>query len=754
MKLRTPGKRSRLGTKLGSVVLSGILAATLSVPMAAAQELGAATLSKQELTAGSVLSTDNVVKAAARKASMVAPEILGLSGVEECYTRYQDKANLGNWDDPKYIAFGSAEYNTNPNPFFVNYVNGKTPAVAFNTNNKSKSGGKSSALDAYNAGTEAKYVWDLLPDVIVGVTDSNRTPSTVDYSSDEYAPAAAAANNVTDYSPIGVDMKYSTMGDIVNSMYDIAEAGDAVVENTKDTDNPKQLRYGSAVEIAKTYESFWRGTQGYILAKLSEEGKDKKMYAIVSSYDDSSKTYRLLGMSDKWGDDSAKSDRYYEAVSIVGDNLQEFYGKDVTAEELADAELIVILGSNQKVEASGVIAVNDVLASMPASLQNKTYYVVDGVQSPGGCNTLTANSSDNAQHMGRLLGCLYPEYVDQDDWVCYWFDNLYHINTGKLAEFVGNTMDYTVNWDASGTDRTQWTEADAATYKKADVQARLDHGIAYLASLGDAVPATLALNTKANGETYLTPGAYDAASSPADYTEDISEATVVASTTSYAYDGTAKTPEVTVTLGVKELSEETDYDVAYSDNKNAGTATITITGKGYYTGTAKGTFEITAKSLSSAKVSGLASKVYTGKAITQAPTVKLDSTTLKKGTDYTVAYKNNKNVGTATVTITGKGNYAGTAKATFKITKAENTMTAKAAKTKFKKSAKAQKTTISVSNAKGKVTYSSNKKNVTVSSKGAVTIAKNFKGSAVITVKAAGNSSYKALTKKITITVS
>ena len=50
--------------------------------------------------------------------------------------------------------------------------------------------------------------------------------------------------------------------------------------------------------------------------------------------------------------------------------------------------------------------------------------------------------------------------------------------------------------------------------------------------------------------------------------------------------------------------------------------------------------------------------------------MKVKGKTLKKGTDYTVSYKNNTNVGTATVTITGKGNYTGTVKKTFKITKA------------------------------------------------------------------------------------
>ena len=69
----------------------------------------------------------------------------------------------------------------------------------------------------------------------------------------------------------------------------------------------------------------------------------------------------------------------------------------------------------------------------------------------------------------------------------------------------------------------------------------------------------------------------------------------------------------------------------------------------------------------SAKLSGLKNKTYTGKAIKQSPVVTCGGKTLKLNTDYTVTYKNNKNVGTATVTVKGKGNYSGTLSKTFKV---------------------------------------------------------------------------------------
>ena len=71
--------------------------------------------------------------------------------------------------------------------------------------------------------------------------------------------------------------------------------------------------------------------------------------------------------------------------------------------------------------------------------------------------------------------------------------------------------------------------------------------------------------------------------------------------------------------------------------------------------------------ITKATVSGLATKAYTGEAITPEVTVKHDGVILKKGTDYTVAYADNTKAGAATVTIKGIGDYAGTITKKFLI---------------------------------------------------------------------------------------
>ena len=74
---------------------------------------------------------------------------------------------------------------------------------------------------------------------------------------------------------------------------------------------------------------------------------------------------------------------------------------------------------------------------------------------------------------------------------------------------------------------------------------------------------------------------------------NISKAAVTLAKTSYTYDGKAKTPSVTVKLDGKTLVLNTDYTVSYSDNIKAGTAKVTITGRGKYTGTKTASFTIT-----------------------------------------------------------------------------------------------------------------------------------------------------------------
>ena len=155
----------------------------------------------------------------------------------------------------------------------------------------------------------------------------------------------------------------------------------------------------------------------------------------------------------------------------------------------------------------------------------------------------------------------------------------------------------------------------------------------------------------------------------------LTEDMVVLSATSFTYNGSVQKPTVTVT----GLTAGTDYIVTNEGGTDVDTYSLTVTGKGVYTGEVVKTFTITAMSLAGATVEVDATQayIYSGDSIKPGVTVTLSPTTLQLNTDYTVSYQNNVNAAAAsgttspTVTVTGRGNYAGTAFATFTIAQAD-----------------------------------------------------------------------------------
>ncbi|HCT91453.1 MAG TPA: hypothetical protein DF613_08765 [Lachnospiraceae bacterium] len=136
-----------------------------------------------------------------------------------------------------------------------------------------------------------------------------------------------------------------------------------------------------------------------------------------------------------------------------------------------------------------------------------------------------------------------------------------------------------------------------------------------------------------------------------------------------AYTGKAVRPTVTVKDGKTKLKAGRDYTLTYKNNKKAGRASVTVKGKGAYTGKKTLGFNIR-YSLKKAKVAKIKNQVYKkGKAAKPAVKVTYQGKKLKKGRDYTVTYQKNKKAGRAAAVIKGKGNYMGTRKVTFKIVK-------------------------------------------------------------------------------------
>lgn len=135
------------------------------------------------------------------------------------------------------------------------------------------------------------------------------------------------------------------------------------------------------------------------------------------------------------------------------------------------------------------------------------------------------------------------------------------------------------------------------------------------------------------------------------------------------YNGSELFPKPTLMWNGFTLVEGVDYEIRYFDNVNSGHGIMVIYGLGNFCGTKRVQFRIFGQSITTAEISEISDMLYTGEAITPDVAVTLDGKTLQKDADYTVRYENNTEKGTATVIISGIGNYSGVIKQSFNIVK-------------------------------------------------------------------------------------
>ncbi len=137
----------------------------------------------------------------------------------------------------------------------------------------------------------------------------------------------------------------------------------------------------------------------------------------------------------------------------------------------------------------------------------------------------------------------------------------------------------------------------------------------------------------------------------------------------FVYDGTAKTPNViSVNFYDSTLVYGSDYTISYEKNENAGVGSINVCGLGSFEECKIVYFKIAGIAVEPT-IAPIESMTYTGETLTPKISVYIGDS-LFASSSYTVEYKDNVNAGLATVSVTMKGNYSGTASKTFKIEKA------------------------------------------------------------------------------------
>lgn len=307
--------------------------------------------------------------------------------------------------------------------------------------------------------------------------------------------------------------------------------------------------------------------------------------------------------------------------------------------------------------------------------------------------------------------------------------------------------DYYVNYHLN------WMEGTDVTVSRDGVNWYYDEGGTMLSFYG-ATGGPVKIWVRAQSPNYETA----VATGTVETYYSMSSLSISLNPSAFTYNGSTRVPGISVEdYNMNTLTQGTDYTVKRpSASTNAGTYTITVTGKGDYRGTRTAQYTI-ARAAQSLSLKAAASSVVYGGQITLTVSGAQGAVSYKSSNTGVATVDANgivKAVGAGRATITATAastaNYkAGSATVTITVTKAAQPITAKAAKTTLVYGTTTQ---LTVSGAKGTVSYTSSDSTVAaVSSAGVITAKKP--GKATITVKAAATSAYNAGSTTVTITV-
>ena len=150
----------------------------------------------------------------------------------------------------------------------------------------------------------------------------------------------------------------------------------------------------------------------------------------------------------------------------------------------------------------------------------------------------------------------------------------------------------------------------------------------------------------------------------------LANAQITLSQYTFTYTGAKRIPQVTVTLNGKTLIQGVDYKLLYLHCRNAGKATVQVTGKGLFEGEKTASYKILPVDISNVSFGSVSDVTYSGKAFTPEPKGSYNEKSLSSK-DCKFSYKDNVKAGTASIVVTGKGNYTGKRTITFKIRQAD-----------------------------------------------------------------------------------
>ena len=270
-----------------------------------------------------------------------------------------------------------------------------------------------------------------------------------------------------------------------------------------------------------------------------------------------------------------------------------------------------------------------------------------------GCSKAGEWYSFTVEGIGNFTGTLNKEYKIGDNYT----DSTVKVTLSEYSfEYTGQPITPMVRVTEIN---APYTELKQNIDYQFEYEDNVDAGTAYVNTWGDPKQSKYAGNVSVPFE--ITPKSIS--------DDDVAVASVADTT----YTREAIEPTPVVTWNGKELIAGEDFNYVYKNNKDAGTATVTIEGIGNFTGSKSVDFEIKRKDISGVAsditIADVPDQIYTGKASEPKPEITWNDVALDPRSDYTLTYDNNIELGEATVTIEGIGNYTGTVVKKFNIIK-------------------------------------------------------------------------------------
>lgn len=411
-------KISMLKTKIGACALAVVASMAIAVPTAFAAVVDD-TVSDSEATAiPTQEQAASGVTVAASRAAMPAPELLGLSGVEESgqFITMYNSVPVFSWNPyPKYMLIGSS-FSTRINPYLTNYAIGQgTTGVNVGVYNPSRSGGgngPNAVLGAYGADSSDDAVWDLQPGIILGnngLSDSDLLDLYTNYST---------VNVPTAYAPRGVEYQYTHLGYMETTMDNLAAAAVAV-----DPDSDAQ-------DYADAYTD-------YIEDNIAAINASGVVVAYINGYSN--------GVFSIGTNGTGYTNRYLEVAMAAGATDYYTMRTSATAAQLASEVDMIIIGG--QTNAGSYTDIMNGIWNDDADLLNIAYFTKDN-GSYGAMYGLVMNSVDNAQNVGRIAQGLNPS-MSSRGLVGEYYEMFYHVDPTYTTPIINKTMDGVRNWDAT-----------------------------------------------------------------------------------------------------------------------------------------------------------------------------------------------------------------------------------------------------------------------------------------------------------------